>query len=111
MHGICVRRDAAAQTDRVKSISRLAETLIGCGRVVEDDQVICHDDWLGPGYGRGTESTFEAIVDPVYTAKSLAGTIGLSRAGVFTKGQRVLWLHTGGLPAVFAYGDKMIGHD
>jgi D-cysteine desulfhydrase family pyridoxal phosphate-dependent enzyme len=120
VYGICVRRDAAAQTARVKSITRLAETLIGCGRLVEDDQVICHDDWLGPGYGRATESTFEAIalagrlegmiVDPVYTAKSLAGTIGLSRVGVFTKAQRVLWVHTGGLPAVFAYGDKMIGH-
>ncbi len=119
VHGICVRRDATYQTDRVRGISRLAEDLLGCGRLVEDGDILCHDDWLGPGYGRLTDSTHEAIglagrlegmiVDPVYTAKSLAGAIGLSRRGVFSQGQKVLYLHTGGMPAVFAYGNAMLG--
>jgi 1-aminocyclopropane-1-carboxylate deaminase/D-cysteine desulfhydrase-like pyridoxal-dependent ACC family enzyme len=118
VHGICVRRDAVLQTQRVRDITRLAEEVIGCGHVVGDTEVFCHDDWLGPGYGKPVESTHEAIdlagkleaiiVDPVYTAKSLAGAIGLSRAGVFKKGERVLWVHTGGLPSVFAYGEKML---
>jgi 1-aminocyclopropane-1-carboxylate deaminase/D-cysteine desulfhydrase-like pyridoxal-dependent ACC family enzyme len=118
VHGICVRRDAVQQTQRVRDIVRLAEVLVGCGHVVDDSDVLCHDKWFGPGYGKPVESTREAIdlagrlealiVDPVYTAKSLAGAIGLSRDGVFSEGQRVLWVHTGGLPAVFAYGDKML---
>lgn len=119
VHGICVRRDAAQQSQRVRDIVRLAEGLVGCGPVVDDAEVLCHDDWFGPGYGRPIESTHEAIrlagrmegiiVDPVYTAKSLAGAIGLTRAGAFEAGSRVLWVHTGGLPSVFAYGDKMLG--
>jgi D-cysteine desulfhydrase family pyridoxal phosphate-dependent enzyme len=119
VHGICVRRDAAQQTERVRGIVRLAEELVGCGHMVDDGEVHCHDDWLGLAYGRPVESTHEAIrlagrmegivVDPVYSAKSLAGAIGLSRAGTFKDGARVLWIHTGGLPSVFAYGDKMLG--
>ena len=118
VHGICVRRNAVQQTQRVRDIVRLAEELVGCGHVVCDSEVLCHDKWFGPGYGQPVESTREAIdlagrleaiiVDPVYTGKSLAGAIGLSRDGVISKGQRVLWVHTGGLPAVFAYGQKML---
>ena len=49
------------------------------------------------------------ILDPVYTGKILAGLIGLAREGVFAAGQRVLFLHTGGLPGVFAYTDVLLG--
>ena len=119
VHGICVRRDAASQARRVGSICRRAEALIGCGSVTRASDIECHDHWLGPGYGRSDATTLEAmtlagrlegmIVDPVYTAKSLAGVIGLVRQSVFDKGQRVLWLHSGGAPAVFAYGDAILG--
>ena len=47
------------------------------------------------------------IVDPVYTAKSLAGAIGLHRQGKFNNAQNILYLHTGGMPAIFAYEDKI----
>lgn len=113
VHGICVRRDAKSQTERVLSITRLAENMLGCGETVPESDVQCHDDWFGPSYGKLVESTFEAIelagrlealiVDPVYTAKSLAGLIGLTRAGAFEGMENVLYIHTGGLPGVFAY--------
>ncbi|WP_205620709.1 D-cysteine desulfhydrase family protein [Nisaea denitrificans] len=113
VHGICVRRDAKSQTERVLSITRLAEDMLGCGEIVPESDVICRDDWLGPSYGKMVESTHEAIdlagrlealiVDPVYTAKSLAGLIGLTRAGAFEGMGSVLYIHTGGLPALFAY--------
>ena len=115
--GICVRRDKKQQTSRVKGIVRLAENLIGCGHVVQDSDIQCHDDWLAPGYGKMNASVHEAmtlagtlegmIVDPVYTAKSLAGAIGLHRQGVFNNTQNILYLHTGGMPAIFAYEDKI----
>jgi L-cysteate sulfo-lyase len=65
---------------------------------------------LGEGYGVPTEAASEAaallarseglLVDPVYTAKALAGLIGVVRAGLFD-GQRVVFWHGGGLPAIF----------
>jgi len=113
VHGICVRRGAKSQTERVLSITRMAEDMLGCGEIVSESDVQCRDDWLGPSYGKMVESTHEAIdlagrlealvVDPVYTAKSLAGLIGLTRAGAFDGMENVLYLHTGGLPALFAY--------
>ncbi len=117
VYGICVRRDKKQQTLRVKSIVRLAENLIGCGQVVQDSDVNCYDDWLGPGYGKTNALVHESmalagnlegmIVDPVYTAKSLAGALGLFRHGVFNEAQNILYLHTGGTPAVFAYEDEL----
>ncbi len=44
------------------------------------------------------------ILDPVYTGKSMAGMAALARDDVFHPGARVLFVHTGGLPAVFGYG-------
>jgi 1-aminocyclopropane-1-carboxylate deaminase/D-cysteine desulfhydrase-like pyridoxal-dependent ACC family enzyme len=65
---------------------------------------------LGQGYGLPTEAASEAatllartegiLVDPVYTAKALAGLIDRVRAGAFD-GQRVVFWHGGGLPAIF----------
>jgi 1-aminocyclopropane-1-carboxylate deaminase/D-cysteine desulfhydrase-like pyridoxal-dependent ACC family enzyme len=65
---------------------------------------------LGPGYGIPTPASAEAtellartegiLVDPVYTAKALAGLLALVRAGGLD-GQRVVFWHGGGLPAIF----------
>ena len=117
VHGICVRRNQKQQTSRVRGIVRLAENLIGCGEVVQDSDIKCHDDWLRPGYGKTNEFVRESmtlagnlegmVVDPVYTAKSFAGVIGLYREGVFNNGQNILYLHTGGMPAIFAYEDEI----
>jgi D-cysteine desulfhydrase len=49
------------------------------------------------------------LLDPVYTGKAMAGLIGLARKGYFTPGEKLLFLHTGGLPSLFAYGDVVLG--
>ena len=77
------------------------------------------DEYLGPGYGQSTPEMQEAltlvaqkeglILDPVYTGKSMAGLIGLVRTGHFTTGQTVVFLHTGGTPAVFGYRSMIEG--
>ena len=43
------------------------------------------------------------LLDPVYTGKIMAGLIGMSRAGALRKGEKALFVHTGGAPAVHAY--------
>ena len=70
-----------------------------------------------PGYGRLNDAVREAmamaarhealLLDPVYTGKAMAGLVAHVRAGRITAGSRVLFLHTGGLPALFAYADKL----
>jgi len=67
----------------------------------------------GPAYGVPHEATIEAIrlagqlealpLDPVYSGKGLAGLIALIRQGRWCKDEDVVFLHTGGAPALFAY--------
>jgi len=67
----------------------------------------------GPSYGVPHEATIEAIrlagqlegipLDPVYSGKGLAGLIALIRQGRWRKDEDVIFLHTGGAPALFAY--------
>ena len=49
----------------------------------------------------------EHAVDPVYTGKAMAGLIGLVREGFFRAHENVIFLHTGGVAALFAYGDLL----
>lgn len=67
----------------------------------------------GPAYGVPHRATVEAIklgaaleglvLDPVYSGKGLAGLIALIRTDRWTSGQDVVFIHTGGAPALFAY--------
>lgn len=71
--------------------------------------------FAGPAYGVPHVATLEAIrliasleaiiLDPVYSGKALAGLIGLIREGRFKATDKVVLVHTGGMPAVFAYAD------
>jgi D-cysteine desulfhydrase len=47
------------------------------------------------------------LLDPVYTGKAMAGLIGMTRSGEIQKGERVLFLHTGGSPALYAYQNDL----
>lgn len=71
------------------------------------------DEFVGPGYGVLDGKTAEAILtlsqregillDPVYTGKAFKGLLGLLERGEI--GGRVLFWHTGGIPALFAYSE------
>lgn len=77
-------------------------------------------DFVGPSYGSVTPQGREAmtllartegiLVDPVYTAKALAGLIHDIRQKKYTKDDTVVFIHTGGTPAVFAYRDELMQH-
>ena len=69
---------------------------------------IKRDDCTGLAFGGNKVRQLEALfLDPVYTGKAMAGLIAHVRAGRIAAGSRVLFLHTGGLPALFAYADKL----
>ena len=113
--GVCVRRDATAQRDRIQSCCGEIADLLGIGSPVSDADIRLIDDFLAPGYGLANEATLGAIetaarsealiLDPVYSGKTMAGFI--HRAGEAGKGRALLFIHTGGAPAVFAYGTAL----
>ncbi len=77
---------------------------------VPSEEIDLADGQLGPGYGRRTQASDEAtrllartegiLVDPIYTAKALAGLVALARAGELD-GRRVVFWHAGGTPGLF----------
>jgi D-cysteine desulfhydrase family pyridoxal phosphate-dependent enzyme len=113
VHGACVRRAASQQRDRISTVTAKLSTLLGAGPLVGNDDILTWDHALAPGYGRLGPLAREAIttltrleglfVDPVYTAKSLGTLMALVRDGTIPPGSRVLFVHTGGLPALYAY--------
>lgn len=76
--------------------------------------------YAGPGYGVPTPEMVEAVslfarlegivLDPVYAGKGAAGLIGLVRQGHFSKEDTLLFLHTGGIPALYAYRSAFARH-
>jgi D-cysteine desulfhydrase/L-cysteate sulfo-lyase len=83
--GVCVRREAAIQRQRIAGRCRDLAELLAVEPVVGDNDVIATDDFLAPGYGRLNEPTLRAldmaarhealILDPVYTARTMAASI------------------------------------
>jgi len=111
--GIGVRAPKAKQEENVYNLACTTAEKLGCAGVVKREDVVANTDYVGQGYGIPTESGLEAIrmfaeleailLDPVYSAKGAAGLIDLIRKGHFKKGERVVFLHTGGAAALFGY--------
>ena len=111
--GIGVRAPKAKQEENVYNLACKTAEKLGCPGVVAREDVVANTDYVGEGYGIPTESGIEAIkmfaeleailLDPVYSAKGAAGFIDLIRKGHFKKGERVVFLHTGGSVALFGY--------
>lgn len=111
--GIGVRAPKEKQEANVFALAEKTAEKLGCAGVVERGDVVANTDYVGPGYGMPAESTLEAIdifakteailLDPVYSAKGGAGLIDLIRKGHFKKGERVVFLHTGGAIGLTGY--------
>ena len=117
--GISVRQPKAKQIESVKKLA--LETLARLTKASTSlPDIWVEDEYVGEGYGVPAPSTMEAIelaaknegilLDPVYSAKAMAGLIGMVRAGFFKPSDHVLFLHTGGAAALFAYADKLNRH-
>lgn len=114
--GISVRQPeekqiAAVHKLAVLTASQLTDTPLGVEKVIVDD------GYVGAGYGQPTQGTLDAInliarregllFDPVYSGKGLAGMIGLAGQNFFESDKDVIFLHTGGAAALFAYGNQL----
>ena len=117
--GINVRRTREEQEPNVHKLAQATAAFLGLKDGVPREAIEALGDWVGPGYSLPTPSMVEAVqmlarvegilLDPVYTGKTMAGLIALIRQGRFKKGQQVLFVHTGGSPANYAYQDVLLG--
>lgn len=98
-------------------IATSAAKLVGLETRVTPDDIDVSFDYIGPGYGKLSEGCLEAIallartegilLDPIYTGKAAAGLIHDIRQGRISRDANVVFMHTGGTPALFAYADEL----
>jgi D-cysteine desulfhydrase family pyridoxal phosphate-dependent enzyme len=79
-----------------------------------------YDEFIGREYGDPTEAGLDAILllaqmegillDPVYSGKMASGFLAHHAAGRWASGQQILLLHSGGIPALFAYHEEIRAH-
>jgi D-cysteine desulfhydrase len=116
--GIGVSRDPDQQVPLVQREAQAIHDLLGTGVTVPAEAVQCVGGYWQPKYSVPNRPMVEAVqwlarsegllLDPVYTGKIMAGLIGMARAGQFRDGERVLFMHTGGLPGMFAYEQVLL---
>jgi L-cysteate sulfo-lyase len=115
--GVSVRQPRDRQVAAVHKLTNATLETIE-SPTVAISKIHVDDGYVGEGYGVPAESTLEAIsltalmegilLDPVYSAKGMAGLIGLIRQGFFKPTDNVLFLHTGGSSALFAYEEVLL---
>jgi D-cysteine desulfhydrase len=117
--GINVSRPKDTQEELIYGLAKKTAEHVGVSADVPREAVLCFGDYVGPGYSLPTPGMTEAVqmlariegilMDPVYTGKAMAGLIDLVRKKYFRKGEKVLFLHTGGSPALYHYMDAVLG--
>lgn len=116
VHGIAVSGGEPEKTERAIRIANQAATILGVGARVEATDLSSDETYIGPGYAIATPECVEAILllarvegiflDPVYSAKAMAGMVDHIRRGSIDPGETVVFLHTGGTPALFAHPNR-----
>ena len=111
--GINVSRSQDEQEQLVYELVKETAVHVGIHSDIPAQSVRCYDEYVGPGYSLPTAEMGEAVrmlaglegilMDPVYTGKAMAGCIDLVRKGIFKKGENILFVHTGGSPALYVY--------
>jgi D-cysteine desulfhydrase len=115
--GISIDRQADELKTQAAALATATSTHLDLKTVSIHDSVEVNDDYLGDGYGILNDGDREAIrlvaqmegilLDPVYTGRAMGGLIDLIRWGAFTRRHTVLFWHTGGTPALFAYEGQL----
>ena len=105
------------RTERIRNAANDAAAILGLDLVINDDDVRNSDDYVGEDYGILTSECVDALklmaqtegifLDPSYTSKAFAGLIDHIQQGRISSDETVIFLHTGGTPALFAYNEEL----
>ncbi len=103
--------------EHIVALANSTARLIDIDYQFSDSDLILNDDYVGEGYGVIGHLENEAIatlaqtegilVDPVYTGRAMGGLLDMIRSGQIKQTDRVLFWHTGGAPALFAYANDL----
>ena len=117
--GISVFHKTASAITEVVNMANETAKFLNLEVTFTPDEITVYDDYIGEGYGRITDGCLQAIrlvaqtegifLDPVYTGKAMAGLIDLIRKGRFTAKDTIVFIHSGGIPALFAYDQEIAG--
>ena len=117
IHGIGVNAPRDIQEQKVFALSEETADFVGAPGVVARDDVVANCDYVGDGYGVPTQAMNDAVIllarlegllfDPVYSGKGLAGMLDLIAKGEIGRDETVIFVHTGGAAALFAYRDRL----
>lgn len=114
--GVSCSANSVVNLPKITALSREILNLLGA-EAVSTPEIEVNENHIGSGYGNVTEDGLDAIrvcasregvfLDPVYTGKAMAGLISMISDGRFTTKDRVLFIHTGGSPSLFAYREQL----
>ena len=114
MHSVCAT-DEFHLPSRTAGIANETAATLGLDISVSEEEVINTTDFVGKGYGIPSEAGDEAvrlfartegiILDPIYTGKAAAGMIAHIREGRFSQDDVLVFVHTGGTPAIFTWNE------
>jgi len=115
--GVSVDQPRASLGPQVAELASATATLLGTPRAFTADEITVNDSYLGGGYAVMGDLEREAIrafarlegilLDPVYTGRAAGAMLDMIQAGEIARSQRVLFWHTGGTPALFAFAQAL----
>jgi L-cysteate sulfo-lyase len=116
--GFSVFNKTSRAVNEVVKMGNETAKLLNLNLTLNPDEITIYDNYIGEGYGIITDGCVQAIrlvaqteaifLDPVYTGKAMAGLIALIRNGYFSTKDTVVFIHTGGIPALFAYDREIV---
>lgn len=112
--GVSVSEPSSVKCGKVRQVlDELAQVLGPGAPAVDDGEIVVQDRYVGAGYAIPTREAGDAIellaraegllLDPVYTGKAMAGLLDLVGTGGLEAARDIIFLHSGGAPALFAY--------
>jgi D-cysteine desulfhydrase/L-cysteate sulfo-lyase len=114
--GVSISRTADYLRNSLPPAAAEGARSLQLSRTPNAEEIDVVDDYVGRGYGEMTKACAEAIaitartegvlLDPVYSGKAMAGLIGAIRSGEIKRDESVIFLNTGGWPALFAYDSR-----
>ena len=120
LHGINIDKDAPGDmpfSDRVIELANQTLQKLDHDHVFSSADLILNSDYVGEGYAvignlerraiRLTAQLEGILLDPVYTGRAMGGLIDLVEGGRIDAQSKVLFWHTGGAPALFAYASEL----
>ncbi|MBN2084636.1 MAG: D-cysteine desulfhydrase family protein [Anaerolineales bacterium] len=118
IQGISVDWKAAPLRAKIAALAAETIHMLGEGEAVRADSIRIDDRFLGAGYGQAGDLEREAIhlfarregiiLDPVYTARAAGGMLAMIRQGEIGASESILFWHTGGTPAIWAYAREIL---